>query len=83
MLSTFLPAVERLLEQFALNTAVFLQDEALFLQLLLWKYNEASAPLLSRDPRSLELFITALRSSSRHYPHIDSFQIITLEQVGI
>uniref|UniRef100_A0AAR2KKV6 HEAT repeat-containing protein 1 n=1 Tax=Pygocentrus nattereri TaxID=42514 RepID=A0AAR2KKV6_PYGNA len=80
-LSVLLPAVERLLEQFALDPSVFLLDEALLLQLLLEKYNEASAVLLSRDSHSLELFITALRTSSRPYPNIASFQIIALEQI--
>ncbi|XP_066521731.1 HEAT repeat-containing protein 1 [Hoplias malabaricus] len=81
VLRILLPAVERLLEQFGPDSQVFLPDEALFLQLLLGKFNEASAPLLSRDAHSLELFITALRTSSRPYPHISSFQIITLEQI--
>ncbi|KAL7869934.1 hypothetical protein AOLI_G00139220 [Acnodon oligacanthus] len=81
VLSILLPAVERLLEQFASDSSVFLLDEALFLQLLLEKYNEASAVLLSRDSRSLELFVTALRTSSQSYPNIASFQIIALEQI--
>ncbi|XP_072523688.1 HEAT repeat-containing protein 1 [Salminus brasiliensis] len=81
VLSILLPAVERLLEQCSPDTAVFLLDEALFLQLLLGKYTEASAGLLSRDARSLELFVTAMRTSSRLYPHIASFQIIALEQI--
>lgn len=82
VLAILLPAMERLLEQCAPDTPVFLPDEALFLQLLLGKYNEASAPLLARDARSLELFITALGTSSKPYSHMDSFQIIAMEQVG-
>uniref|UniRef100_A0A3B1J2N3 HEAT repeat-containing protein 1 n=1 Tax=Astyanax mexicanus TaxID=7994 RepID=A0A3B1J2N3_ASTMX len=81
VLSILLPAVGRVLEQCSPDTAVFLLDEALFLQLLLGKYNEASAALLSRDARSLELFVTALRVSSRPYEHIPSIQIIALEQI--
>lgn len=82
VLAILLPAMERLLEQFAPDTPMFLPDEALFLQLLLGKYTEASAPLLARDARSLELFITALGTSSKPYSHMDSFQIIAMEQVG-
>lgn len=82
VLAILLPAIERLLEQCAPDTLVFLPDEALLLQLLLGKYSEASAPLLARDARSLELFISALGSSSKPYSHMDSFQIIAMEQVG-
>ncbi|KAF5893881.1 HEAT repeat-containing protein 1, partial [Clarias magur] len=82
VLATLLPAMERLLEQFAPDTPVFLPDEALFLQLLLGKYTEASAPLLSHDAKSLELFITALGTSSKPYSHMDSFQIIAMEQIA-
>ncbi|XP_053495912.1 HEAT repeat-containing protein 1 [Ictalurus furcatus] len=81
VLAILLPAIERLLEQCAPDTLVFLPDEALFLQLLLGKYSEASAPLLARDARSLELFISALGSSSKPYSHMDSFQIIAMEQI--
>ncbi|KAM9462286.1 HEAT repeat-containing protein 1 [Clarias gariepinus] len=81
VLAILLPAMERLLEQFAPDTPVFLPDEALFLQLLLGKYTEASAPLLSQDAKSLELFITALGTSSKPYSHMDSFQIIAMEQI--
>ncbi|KAB5555247.1 hypothetical protein PHYPO_G00031300 [Pangasianodon hypophthalmus] len=81
VLAILLPAMERLLEQCAPDTPVFLPDEALFLQLLLGKYSEASAPLLARDAKSLELFITALGTSSKPYSHMDSFQIIAMEQI--
>ncbi|XP_058262423.1 HEAT repeat-containing protein 1 isoform X1 [Hemibagrus wyckioides] len=81
VLAILLPAMERLLEQCAPDNPVFLPDEALFLQLLLGKYNEASAPLLARDARSLELFITALGTSFKPYSHMDSFQIIAMEQI--
>ncbi|GAA6085032.1 HEAT repeat-containing protein 1 [Tachysurus ichikawai] len=81
VLAILLPAIERLLEQCAPDNLVFLPDEALFLQLLLGKYNEASAPLLARDARSLELFITALGTSFNPYSHMASFQIIAMEQI--
>ncbi|XP_062859270.1 HEAT repeat-containing protein 1 [Trichomycterus rosablanca] len=81
VLAMLLPAVERLLDQCTRDTLVFLPDEALFLQLLLGKYNEASAPLLARDTHSLELFIRALGTSIKPFPNIPSFQIITMEQI--
>ncbi|TSL75270.1 HEAT repeat-containing protein 1 [Bagarius yarrelli] len=81
VLAVLLPAVERLLEQCAPDNPGFLPDEALFLQLLLGKYNEASGPLLARDARSLELFITAVGTSFKPYSHMDSFQIIAMEQI--
>ncbi|KAF7704986.1 hypothetical protein HF521_020272 [Silurus meridionalis] len=81
VLANLLPSIEHLMEQCAPDTPVFLPDEALFLQLLLGKYNEASAPLLVRDAKSLELFITAMGNSSKPYSHMDSFQIIAMEQI--
>lgn len=81
VLALLLPAVQTLLEQCAPDTPVFLPDEALLLQLLLEKYNEDSAPLLVSDAHSLELFITAMRTTVRPYAHIPSFQLIALEQI--
>ncbi len=82
ILAILLPAVERLLEQCAPDSCTFLPDEAHFLQLLLSKFSEASAPLLVKDPRCLEVFIRALGTSAKPYPTMPSFQIIALEQVG-
>uniref|UniRef100_A0A8C1WCD5 HEAT repeat-containing protein 1 n=1 Tax=Cyprinus carpio TaxID=7962 RepID=A0A8C1WCD5_CYPCA len=81
VLAILLPAVERLLEQCAPDSCTFLPDEAHLLQLLLSKFNEASAPLLVKDPRCLEVFIRALGTSAKPYPSMPSFQIIALEQI--
>ncbi|XP_050980668.1 HEAT repeat-containing protein 1 [Labeo rohita] len=81
ILAILLPAVERLLEQCAPDSCTFLPDEAHFLHLLLSKFNEASAPLLVKDPRCLEVFIRALGTSAKPYPTMPSFQIIALEQI--
>uniref|UniRef100_A0A671P5U1 HEAT repeat-containing protein 1 n=1 Tax=Sinocyclocheilus anshuiensis TaxID=1608454 RepID=A0A671P5U1_9TELE len=81
ILAILLPAVERLLEQCAPDSCTFLPDEAHLLQLLLSKFNEASAPLLVKDPRCLEVFIRALGTSAKPYPSMPGFQIIALEQI--
>uniref|UniRef100_A0A8C2FIJ3 HEAT repeat-containing protein 1 n=1 Tax=Cyprinus carpio TaxID=7962 RepID=A0A8C2FIJ3_CYPCA len=81
VLAILLPAVERLLEQCAPDSCTFLPDEAHLLQLLLSKFNEASAPLLVKDPRCLEVFIRALGTSAKPYPSMPGFQIIALEQI--
>uniref|UniRef100_A0A672RSF6 HEAT repeat-containing protein 1 n=1 Tax=Sinocyclocheilus grahami TaxID=75366 RepID=A0A672RSF6_SINGR len=81
ILAVLLPAVERLLEQCAPDSCTFLPDEAHLLQLLLSKFSEASAPILVKDPRCLEVFIRALGTSAKPYPTMPSFQIIALEQI--
>ncbi|XP_026078718.1 HEAT repeat-containing protein 1 [Carassius auratus] len=81
ILAILLPAVERLLEQCASDSCTFLPDEAHLLQLLLSKFSEASAPLLVKDPRCLEVFIRALGTSAKPYPSMPGFQIIALEQI--
>uniref|UniRef100_A0A673KD58 HEAT repeat-containing protein 1 n=1 Tax=Sinocyclocheilus rhinocerous TaxID=307959 RepID=A0A673KD58_9TELE len=81
ILAILLPAVERLLEQCAPDSCTFLPDEAHLLQLLLSKFSEASAPLLVKDPRCLEVFIRALGTSAKPYPSMPGFQIIALEQI--
>uniref|UniRef100_A0A4W4GBE1 HEAT repeat-containing protein 1 n=1 Tax=Electrophorus electricus TaxID=8005 RepID=A0A4W4GBE1_ELEEL len=75
VLSTLLPAMERLLEQRASDAAPLLPDEALLLSLLLGKYTASAAPLLTRHPRSLELFLTALGTSSAPRPGITTWLI--------
>lgn len=81
VLNVLLPAVERLLEQCALDTCTFLPDEALVLKLLLSKFNEQSAPLLAKDPRCLGIFIRAIGTPAKPYPTMPSFQIIALQQI--
>ncbi|KAK1794354.1 hypothetical protein P4O66_011241, partial [Electrophorus voltai] len=81
VLSMLLPAMERLLEQRASDAAPLLPDEALLLSLLLGKYTASAAPLLTRHPRSLELFLTALGTSSAPRPGITSLQVVAAEQI--
>lgn len=74
VLSALLPVLERLLEQTGPDTPSLLQSESRLLQLVLGKFNEASAPLLAEDQNCTDLFIRALR--------VSSCQIFALEQVG-
>lgn len=79
-LSSLLPVLDRLLET-GPDTPALLQAEAQLLQLVLGKYNEASAPLLAKDQSCLDLFIRALKTSTQQHAGIPSCQIIALEQV--
>ncbi|KAF3704004.1 HEAT repeat-containing protein 1 Protein BAP28 [Channa argus] len=81
ILSALLPVLDRLLEQSGPDTPTLLQSEAQLIQLVLGKYNEASAPLLAQDQNCLDLFIRALRTSTQSHPDIPSCQIIALEQI--
>ncbi|XP_029383324.1 HEAT repeat-containing protein 1 isoform X2 [Echeneis naucrates] len=80
VLSALLPVLDRLLDQMP-DAPALLHAEAQLMQLVLGKYNEMSAPLLSKDPNCLDLFIRALKTSSQLHPDIPSCQIIALEQV--
>ena len=53
------------------------------MQLILGKYDEASAPLLAEDQNCLDLFVRALRTPTLPHPDVPSCQIIALEQVRI
>ncbi|XP_039869962.1 HEAT repeat-containing protein 1 isoform X2 [Simochromis diagramma] len=79
-LSSLLPVLDRLLET-GPDTPALLQAEAQLLQLVLGKYNEASAPLLAKDQSCLDLFIRALKTSTQQHAGIPSCQIIALEQI--
>ncbi|XP_070782715.1 HEAT repeat-containing protein 1 [Enoplosus armatus] len=81
VLSALLPVLDRLLEQSGPDTPTVLQAEAQLTQLILGKYNEASAPLLAQDQNCLDVFIRALKSSTQQHPDIPSCQIIALEQI--
>ncbi|XP_060950975.1 HEAT repeat-containing protein 1-like [Limanda limanda] len=81
VLSALLPVLERLLEQSGPDTPTLLRDEAALIQLILGKYNEASAAMLPEDQTSLDLFIRALKTSTQPHPHIASCQISALEQI--
>lgn len=81
VLSGLLPILERLLEQSGPEPPILLRTEAELMQLILGKYNEASAPLLVQDQASLDVFIRALGTTAQPYPDIPSFQILALEQI--
>ncbi|XP_034426314.1 HEAT repeat-containing protein 1 isoform X1 [Hippoglossus hippoglossus] len=81
VLSTLLPVLDRLLEQSGPDTPTLLRDEAQLIQLILGKYNEASAAMLPEDQNCLDLFIRALKTSNQPHPDIASCQISALEQI--
>lgn len=83
VLSALLPVLDRLLEQSGPDAPTLLRDEAQLMQLVLRKYNEASAPLLAEDQNCLDLFVRALRTSTQQHPDIPSCQIFALEQVRL
>ncbi|XP_040922730.1 HEAT repeat-containing protein 1 isoform X2 [Toxotes jaculatrix] len=81
VLSVLLPVLDRLLEQSGPDTPTLLRAEAQLMQLVLGKYNEASAPMLATDQNCLDLFIRALRTSTQPHPDVPSCQISALEQI--
>ncbi|XP_062234895.1 HEAT repeat-containing protein 1 isoform X2 [Platichthys flesus] len=81
VLSTLLPVLDRLLEQSGPDTPTLLRAEATLIQLILGKYNEASAAMLPEDQTCLDLFIRALKTSTQPHPDIASCQISALEQI--
>ncbi|CAJ1081349.1 HEAT repeat-containing protein 1 isoform X2 [Xyrichtys novacula] len=82
VLAALLPVLERLLEQHGPDTPTLLRAEAQLMELVLRKFNDASAPLLVQDQDCLDLFIRALRTSMQPHTDIQSSQIIALEQIS-
>lgn len=82
ILSALLPVLDRLLEQSGPDTPTLLRAEAQLMQLILGKYDEASAPLLAEDQNCLDLFVRALRTPTLPHPDVPSCQIIALEQIS-
>ncbi|XP_061886702.1 HEAT repeat-containing protein 1 isoform X2 [Entelurus aequoreus] len=80
VLSALLPVLDRLLHN-SPDTSTLLPDEARLLQLVLAKYNPASAPLLVADQNCLDLFIRALRTATPVFPGVPSCQILALDQI--
>lgn len=83
VLSHLLPVLDRLLEKALKRPKELLKDEALVLHLILGKYNEFSAPLLSMNQQSLDLFVKALHASQEVYAGLSTFQIRALGQVSM
>uniref|UniRef100_A0A3Q1EQT7 HEAT repeat-containing protein 1 n=1 Tax=Acanthochromis polyacanthus TaxID=80966 RepID=A0A3Q1EQT7_9TELE len=81
ILSVLLPVLDRLLETVP-DTPSLLWDEARLMQLVLGKFDEASAPLLVRDQNCLDLFIRALRNPTQQHPDVPSCQMRALEQIS-
>ncbi|KAG7470408.1 HEAT repeat-containing 1 [Solea senegalensis] len=80
VLSGLLPLLDRLLEQ-SPDTPALLRSEAQLAQLVLAKFNETSAGLLTKDQTSLDLFVRALKTSTQLHPEVPSCQISALEQI--
>ncbi|XP_016055352.1 PREDICTED: HEAT repeat-containing protein 1 [Miniopterus natalensis] len=81
VLSQLLPMVEQLLEKIQKEPSAVLEDEATVLHLTLGKYNEYSASLLHKDPKSLDLFIKAVHTTEELFTGMPTIQITALEKI--
>uniref|UniRef100_A0A8C0LNP6 HEAT repeat-containing protein 1 n=1 Tax=Canis lupus dingo TaxID=286419 RepID=A0A8C0LNP6_CANLU len=81
VLSQLLPMVEQLLEKIQKEPTAVLKDEAIILHLILGKYNEYSASLLHKDPKSLDIFIQAVYTTKELYTGMPTIQITALEKI--
>lgn len=82
VLSQLLPLAEQLLEKIQKEPTAVLKDEAIILQLILGKYNEYSASLLHKDPKSLDIFIKAVHTTRELSTGMPTIQITALEKVS-
>lgn len=82
VLSQLLPMGEQLLEKIQKEPTAVLKDEAIVLHLILGKYNEYSASLLHKDPKSLDMFIKAMHTTKELYTGMPTIQITALEKVS-
>lgn len=82
VLSQLLPVIEQLLEKIQKEPTAVLQDEAIVLHLTLGKYNEYSASLLHKDPKSLDVFIKAVHTTEELGAGMPTIQITALEKVS-
>ncbi|XP_028625749.1 HEAT repeat-containing protein 1 [Grammomys surdaster] len=81
VLVQLLPVAEQLLQKVEKGPTGVLKDEAIVLHLILGKYNEYSASLLQKDPKSLELFIKAMHTTKELHPGMPTIQITALEKI--
>ncbi|KAM4812521.1 HEAT repeat-containing protein 1 [Urocitellus parryii] len=81
VLSQLLPMVEQLLEKIEKEPTAILKDEAVVLHLALGKYNEYSASLLHKDPKSLDMFLKAVHTTKELDPGMPTIQITALEKI--
>lgn len=81
VLSQLLPMVEQLLEKIQKEPTAVLKDEATVLHLILGKYNEYSASLLHKDPKSLDVFIKAVHTTKELPTGMTTVQIKALEKI--
>lgn len=82
VLAQLLPMAEQLLEKSHKEPSAVLKDEATVLHLILGKYNEYSASLLHKDPKSLDIFIKAVHTTEELFTGMPSVQITALEKVS-
>uniref|UniRef100_A0A8C7EQE9 HEAT repeat-containing protein 1 n=3 Tax=Neovison vison TaxID=452646 RepID=A0A8C7EQE9_NEOVI len=81
VLSQLLPMAEQLLEKIQKEPTAVLKDEAFILHLTLGKYNEYSASLLHKDPKSLDIFIKAVHTTEELCTGMPTIQITALEKI--
>ncbi|CAK6442246.1 unnamed protein product [Pipistrellus nathusii] len=81
VLAQLLPMAEHLLDKIQKEPAAVLQDEATVLHLILGKYNEYSASLLHKDPKSLDIFIKAVHTTEELCTGMPPVQITALEKI--
>lgn len=73
---------EQLLEKIQKEPTAVLKDEAIVLHLILGNYNEYSASLLHKDPKSLDVFIKAVHTTKELPAGMTTVQIKALEKVS-
>ncbi|XP_063039615.1 HEAT repeat-containing protein 1 [Engraulis encrasicolus] len=81
VLGVILTPLDGLLDQCGVDFSEVERDEDLLVQLMLSKYNEHSAPLLAREPRSLEVLVKALGIRAKPYEALPSVQVMALEKI--
>ncbi|XP_070257449.1 HEAT repeat-containing protein 1 isoform X2 [Myotis yumanensis] len=81
VLAQLLPMAEQLLEKIHKEPSAVLKDETTVLHLILGKYNEYSASLLHKDPKSLDIFIKAVYTTEELFTGMPSVQITALEKI--